>query len=268
MTVATNAATSQSFPAQGAVDFAEGVAAEAGPLTARVVRKLMAADGYLQLGLPAAALKELDGLEDCGPLSSACDYLIGQALMADNRHEDALEPLQRAAEMIPAPWNRAAHESLSVCFRATGQDALAEITDLFGEDDGVPPGFDPDAAVNEDDYSPATLGVVGEYGWEQGGWNQVHDPAEAAAARFETGDDGAAAWETAQDFGDAAELHAGAFVPAIWDGEDVDEDEEFRDLAAEAEALEPGRPAEWDETAFDGGFGTDDTDRPQPPTCR
>ena len=257
MTVATNAAFA-------AVDFAEGVAAEAGPLTARVVRTLMAADGYLQLGLPGAALKELDGLdEDCGPLTSARDYLVGQALMADDRHEDALEPLQRAAEMIPAPWNRAAHESLSVCFRATGQDALAEITDLFGEDDGVPPGFDPDAVINEDDYSPATLGVVGEYGW-----SPIHDPAEAAAARFETGDDETVAWESAEDFGDAAGMHSGGFVPAIWDGEDVDEEDEFRDLAAEADALEPGRPAEWDETAFDGGFGTDDVDRPQPPTCR
>ena len=264
MTVATHAAT-QFSPAQGAADFVEGVAAEAGPLTARVVRTLMAADGYLQLGLPAAALKELDGLGDgdCGPLASARDYLVGQALMADDRHEAALEPLRRAAETIPAPWNRAAYESLSVCFRATGQDVLADVTDLFGDDDGIPPGFDPDAVVNEDDYSPATLGVVGEYGW-----SKVHDPAEAAAARFGAGDDGAAAWETAEDFGEAAELHHDGFVPAIWDGEDVDGDDEFRDLAAEADAFEPGRPAEWNETAFDGGFGTDETDRPLPPTCR
>ena len=268
MTVAANAA-SQFSAAQGAVDFAEGVAAEAGPLAARAVRRLMAADGYLQLGLPDAALKELDAAGDCGPLASARDYLAGQALMADDRHEAALEPLRRAAETIPAPWNRAAYESLSVCFRATGQDELADVTDLFGDDDGVPPGFDPDAAVNEDDYSPATLGVVGEYGW-----NPIRDPAEAAAARFDADAD---EWHAAEDFGDAADLHAGGFagaggadggfVPTLWDGGE-DDDEAFRDLAAEADALEPGRPAEWDETAFDGGFGTDETDRPQPPTCR
>ena len=262
MTVATNAAFA-------AVDFAEGVAAEAGPLTARVVRTLMAADGYLQLGLPGAALKELDGLdEDCGPLTSARDYLVGQALMADDRHEDALEPLQRAAEMIPAPWNRAAHESLSVCFRATGQDALAEITDLFGEDDGVPPGFDPDAAPYEcrrgrllprHPRRRRRVRLEPRSRPRRGRRRPVRD------RRRRNRPPGRPPRTSATPSGVA---FAGGFVPAIWDGEDVDEEEEFRDLAAEADALEPGRPAEWDETAFDGGFGTDDTDRPQPPTCR
>ena len=275
MSVATNfSATNCADAATGfsAADFAEGLAAEAGPLTARVVRKLMAADGYLQLGLPAAALKELDALSDvdCGPLASARDYLAGQSLMADDRHEDALAPLQRAAETIPAPWNRAAYESLSVCFRAAGQDELADVTDFFGDDDGVPPGFDPDAAVCEDDFSPATAGSVGEFGW-----NPTHDPAEAAAASYEEDACELAAWESAEPFGDAADLH----VPeeeetvglSLWVGDDAAEEEDavsFDDLAAEADALEPGRPAEWTEAAFDGGFGTDETDRPLPPSCR
>ena len=237
-----------------AADFCEGVAAEAGPLTARVVRALMAADGYLQLDLPAAALKELDGLSDgdCGPLASARDYLAGQALMADDRHDAALEPLRRAAETIPAPWNRAAYESLSVCFRATGQNELADVTDLFGDDDGVPPGFDPDAAVDEDDFSPATLGTIGEFGWEPAGWSAAHDSAESAAAPLAE---------------DAAEE---SVALSLWVGDaDVEEDEETCvNLAAEAAALEPGRPVEWDDAAFDGGFGTDETDRPLPRSCR
>ena len=215
------------------------------PLAAKTVRQLMAADGYLQLGLPAAALAELDGVDRCGPLASARDYLVGQALMADDRHEDALEPLRRAAEAIPAPWNRAAYESLSECFRATGQETLAEVTDLWGDDDGIPEGFDPDAAVTAD---------------------VAADPAEAAAEEFEAAE---TSWHAAEDFGDAADLAAGddAFGPSLWggdgfgggfDGPDLLSDEgQTGDFAADADAMEPGRPREWDATNFDGGFGTD-----------
>ena len=217
----------------------------------KTVRQLMAADGYLQLGLPAAALAELDRVEGCGPLESARDYLAGQALMADDRHEDALEPLTRAAETIPAPWNRAAYESLSECFRATGRDALAEVTDLWGDDDGIPPGFDPDAGLERD-----------------------ADPAEVAAESFEAGaglsdtdlsDEGS--WGAAEDFGDAADLsadhHAGT-GPTLWGGDgfggaaDLLSDEgQTGDFAADADAMEPGRPREWDACNFDNGFGTD-----------
>ena len=235
-------------------------------LAAKTVRRLMAADGYLQLGLPAAALKELDGLPDAGPLASARDYLVGQALMADDRHEDALEPLRRAAEAIPAPWNRAAYESLSECFRATGQQELADVTDFFGEDDGVPAGFDPDAAPAD----PASLGTVTEYGW-----SPVHDAAESAAATFEAAapEPGEAAWVVAEDFGDAAALHDGELdeldelgeevAPTLWGGDgfggsSLSDEGQTGDFAADADAMEPGRPREWDAPAFDGGFGTDD----------
>ena len=228
-------------------------------LASKTVRRLMAADGYLQLGLPAAALKELDGVTDAGPLASARDYLVGQALMADDRHEDALEPLSRAAETIPAPWNRAAYESLSECFRATGQQELADVTDFFGEDDGVPAGFDPDAVPAE----PASLGSVTEYGW-----SPVHDLAESAAATFEAE---GTAWATAEDFGDAAALHDGdleaelegeVVVPTLWGGDGfggglLSDAGQTGDFSADADAMEPGRPREWDATNFDGGFGTD-----------
>ncbi|MFH5804055.1 hypothetical protein [Alienimonas sp. DA493] len=237
-------------------------------LSSKTVRRLMAADGYLQLGLPGSALAELKKVEHAGPLESARDYLIGQALMADDRHEDALEPLTRAAETIPAPWNRAAYESLSECFRATGQDALADVTDLWGDDDGVPPGFDPDA-----DVTPQTAADRLRY----------VDPAETAAEAFEAEE---TAWTDAEDFGDAADHSESAkYGPALWGGDGwggdgplsddapeellMDDPDQGGDFAADADAMEPGRPREWDVHNFDGGFGTDeDDDSPLPPHSR
>jgi tetratricopeptide (TPR) repeat protein len=234
-------------------------------LSGRTVRRLMAADGYLQLGLPAAALAELDRVEGAGPLQSARDYLAGQALMADDRHEDALEPLARAAEAIPAPWNRAAYESLSECFRATGQDDLAEVTDLWGDDDGVPPGFDPDDAASEQNDVDVMR------------YADNFDPAEAAAEAFEAGPSPAedTAWNDAEDFGDAADHTApGLAGPALWGGDGwggegapsaefgplLDDPSETGDFGAEADEMEPGRPRDWEPFTFDGGFGTDDED--------
>ena len=210
-------------------------------LAAKTVRQLMAADGYLQLGLPAAALEELARVDDAGPLTSARDYLVGQALMADDRHEDALEPLQRAAESIPAPWNRAAYDSLTECFRATGRQELADVTEMWGEDDGIPPGFDPDAAVAV-----------------------AADAAELAAESFETGE---TAWSAAEDFGDAGQFSADAdgWGPTLWGGDGfggelLSDAGQTGDFSRDAAAMEPGRPREWDGPSFDGGFGTDETD--------
>jgi len=247
---------------------AEAIAART--LSSKTVRRLMAADGYLQLGLPTAALAELDRVDSCGPLESARDYLIGQALMADDRHEDALEWLTKAAEAIPAPWNRAAYESLSECFRATGQQDLAEVTDLWGDDDGVPPGFDPDADVTAQTAADRMRYVADA------------DPAEAAAEAFEAEE---AAWGVAEDFGDAADHSASDEVgPALWGGDGwggqgehfadagpaLDDPDQTGDFAAEADAMEPGRPQEWEPFSFDGGFGTEesDDDSPLPPHSR
>ncbi|QDT17929.1 hypothetical protein [Alienimonas californiensis] len=242
-------------------------------LSSKTVRRLMAADGYLQLGLPGAALAELEKVEHAGPLDSARDYLIGQALMADDRHEDALEPLARAAEAIPAPWNRAAYESLTECFRATGLDALADVTDLWGDDDGVPPGFDPDA------------GVTPQAAADRMRYLSDLDPAEAAAEEFEAEE---TAWTDAEDFGDAADHSESAeFGPTLWGGDGwggqgpfspedaddarllLDDADQGGDFAADADAMEPGRPRDWDLHTFDGGFGTDeDDDSPLPPHSR
>ena len=108
----------------------------------KVVRALIAADGFLQLELPGQALAEVEGLGDAGPLESARLFLVGQCLMGQGRFDEAIEPLREAAGAIPAPWDGQAWEALSVCFRECGQPELAEVTDLWAEDRGYPEDLD------------------------------------------------------------------------------------------------------------------------------
>lgn len=106
----------------------------------KVLRRITAADGYLDLGMPTHALNELTAIEDAGSLDPAVQFLIGEALKAQERYDDAIEPLQRAATLIPAPFNRAAWLSLSECFRMGGQQELADVVLMFAECPETGPG--------------------------------------------------------------------------------------------------------------------------------
>lgn len=97
----------------------------------RILRRLTAAEGYLDLEMPRHALAELDALDDYGPFEAAVHFLRGQALKAEQRFEEAIGALQRAAEMIPAPHNSVAWLSLSECFREQGREALADAIEKF-----------------------------------------------------------------------------------------------------------------------------------------
>lgn len=99
----------------------------------RILRRLTAAEGYLDLEMPRQALAELDSLDDYGPFEAAMFFLRGQALKAEQRFDEAIAPLQRAAELIPAPHNRAAWISLSECFREQGRVALADALEKFAD---------------------------------------------------------------------------------------------------------------------------------------
>lgn len=109
---------------------------------ARVVRHLTAADGYLDLGMPRQALAELEAVGDAGPLTPAVEFLTGQALIVQERYEEAIEPLRRAVATIPAPHNRDAWLSLAECFRRTTRDDLACVADMFADEPLVPEGWD------------------------------------------------------------------------------------------------------------------------------
>lgn len=92
----------------------------------RLIRRLTAAEGYLELDLPDYALDELERIEDPGPYTGVVDWLTGEALREKQDYQAAIESLQRAVRDIPVPHNRAAVNSLTVCLRNTGRDDLAD----------------------------------------------------------------------------------------------------------------------------------------------
>lgn len=96
----------------------------------KAVRHLQRAEGYIELHLPDRALAELDGIEDQGPFEAAIALLRGEALKIQEKFVEAVDPLKRAATMIPAPLNKRAWRSLSECYRSSGREELAEIADL------------------------------------------------------------------------------------------------------------------------------------------
>lgn len=91
----------------------------------RVVKRLAAAEGYLELGLPQYALSELDSVQEAGPFEAISQLLRGEALQAEERFSEAIPALNRAAELVPAPFNQRALLGLSRCYRASGQEQLA-----------------------------------------------------------------------------------------------------------------------------------------------
>ena len=67
-----------------------------------VVRRLAAAEGYLEIGLPAYALAELNRVSEAGPFEPIRQLFRGEALQAQAKFADAIAPLNRAAELFPA----------------------------------------------------------------------------------------------------------------------------------------------------------------------
>ncbi|MBM3203411.1 tetratricopeptide repeat protein [Candidatus Woesearchaeota archaeon] len=92
----------------------------------QVVKRLAAAEGYLEIGLPAYALRELNTIRDSGPFEPILQLFRGEALQAQERFSDAIAPLNRAAELFPAPLNQRALMALSNCYRHSGQERLAD----------------------------------------------------------------------------------------------------------------------------------------------
>ena len=112
----------------------------------RVVRRLAAAEGYLEIGLPTYAIAELNRVADAGPFEPIVQLFRGEALQAQEKFADAIAPLNRAAEMFPAPFNQRALMALSNCYRHQGQDRLADEAVAAASSD-VPPGTPLNVAV-------------------------------------------------------------------------------------------------------------------------
>jgi predicted Zn-dependent protease len=105
-----------------------------------VVRRLAAAEGYLEIGLPTYALIELNSVTEAGPFEPIVQLFRGEALQAQEKFADAVAPLSRAAEMFPAPFNQRALMALSNCYRHQGEDRLADEAVAAATSSDVPPG--------------------------------------------------------------------------------------------------------------------------------
>lgn len=91
----------------------------------RVARSLTAAEGYLELGMPKQALAELEAIQDPGPYRVPHVWLIGEALKADGRFEEAIEPLKSVTHLLPKLIQSQALRSLNECLEKTGRQTLS-----------------------------------------------------------------------------------------------------------------------------------------------
>ena len=104
-----------------------------GPIPSKTLRRVCAAEGYLELGMPVQALAELDAIQEPSTLAPHVQLLRGTSLMAQERYDEAMEPLQQAVRTVPAPYNRLAWWSLSKCFEHEGWTDLAHIAERFSQ---------------------------------------------------------------------------------------------------------------------------------------
>ncbi len=102
-------------------------------LPRKILRRLVAAEGFLDLEMPQQALEELAAVDDFGPLEMPAQYLKGKALKAQERYDDAIPALQRAARLAPAPLSPPIWRMLGECLRQRGQGDLADVADAFAE---------------------------------------------------------------------------------------------------------------------------------------
>lgn len=103
-------------------------------MTPKTVRRILSADGYLDLGMPERAVEELERVQDAGPLEGPVQLLHGIALKQTNNHRDAIPHLERAARIMPSPIRRFAWRELVEAYRGVGSDDLAEMALKLGGD--------------------------------------------------------------------------------------------------------------------------------------
>ena len=91
-----------------------------------IVRRLAAAEGYLELNMPTYALAELSRVKEAGPFEPIAQLFLGEALQAQEKYAEAIQPLNIAAQTFPKPFNQRAFMALSNCYRHEGQEQLAD----------------------------------------------------------------------------------------------------------------------------------------------
>lgn len=92
----------------------------------QIVRRLTAAEGYLELDLPVDALAELQKVEHPGPFEGPYMWLTGEALRNQGLFEEAIAPLRHAARALSQENGQQAWAALKECLEKSGRSATAE----------------------------------------------------------------------------------------------------------------------------------------------
>jgi Flp pilus assembly protein TadD len=86
-------------------------------------RRLDEAEGFLMLDLPGQALRILDSRADWASMQFEACVLEGEALRSLGRYRDAIEPLEKAANLRPG--DRRVALALGRCYKRTNRLAQA-----------------------------------------------------------------------------------------------------------------------------------------------
>ncbi|MCR9199379.1 MAG: hypothetical protein NXI04_12095 [Planctomycetaceae bacterium] len=103
-------------------------------VTPKTIRRLIAADGYLELDLPEKAALELSKIDHAGPLEGPRQLLMGLARKRAGEPENAILHLEQAARIMPKPARRFAWSELASCYRCAGSDDMADLAESLGGD--------------------------------------------------------------------------------------------------------------------------------------
>lgn len=92
----------------------------------RIARRLTAAEGYLELGLPVDAQDELQRIDNPDPFLGPYMWLMGESLRNQGMYDEAIAPLRHAARELPLEISQRAWEALKDCLEKSGRSAAAE----------------------------------------------------------------------------------------------------------------------------------------------
>ena len=92
----------------------------------RIARRLTAAEGYLELGLPAEAQAELQNIENPAPFEGSYMWLMGESLRKQGLYDEAIAPLRHAARAMPSETGQQAWVALKDCLEKSGRSATAD----------------------------------------------------------------------------------------------------------------------------------------------
>lgn len=93
----------------------------------QIVRRLTAAEGFIELQLPEMALHELSGIEEPGRFILPCLWLTSESLKQLQRFDEAATVLNQMVDRVPGQFNQPIKDSLRDCLERLGRDVPPEL---------------------------------------------------------------------------------------------------------------------------------------------